>query len=99
MKFVIDLWMDACESEEELQAACREFIVEQLDFAGSSVKILEDEQNLDTELIAWCKQHAQGIFNLDENLPDGVGSMEIGKAHGYLNVVDELEKRRHERGY
>ncbi len=39
MKFVVDLWLDGYETEEEMEAACVAFIKEQLDFAASSVKI------------------------------------------------------------
>lgn len=39
-KYVIDLWMDGYETAEEHDAACVEFIKDQLDFAGSSVNIL-----------------------------------------------------------
>ena len=45
-KFVVDLWLDGYETEEEMIAACEEFIYEQLNFAGSSVKI---ERIEDTE--------------------------------------------------
>jgi len=40
-KFVIDLWLDGYETEEEHDAACEEFIRDQLDFSGSSVNIIE----------------------------------------------------------
>jgi hypothetical protein len=45
-KFVVDLWLDGYETEEEMTAACEEFIYEQLNFAASSVKItlLEDTE-------------------------------------------------------
>lgn len=43
MKMLIDLWMDGYETEEEHKKACIAFVEEQLDFAGSSVKIVEIE--------------------------------------------------------
>ena len=43
MKMLIDLWMDGYETEEDHKKACIAFVEEQLDFAGSSVKILEVE--------------------------------------------------------
>ena len=38
-KFIVDLWLDGYESEEEMEAACEEFIYEQLNFTASSVTI------------------------------------------------------------
>ena len=43
-KFVVDLWLDGYDSEEEMAAACKEFIYDQLNFAASSVKIQELEE-------------------------------------------------------
>lgn len=40
-RFVIDLWLDGYEDDEEMARACEEFIQEQLDFAGSGVKIVK----------------------------------------------------------
>lgn len=40
MKFLIDLNMDGYLSREEEQEACKEFILDQLDFSASYVKIL-----------------------------------------------------------
>lgn len=44
-KFIVDLWMDGYNTEEEMEKACEEFIKEQLDFSGSSVKIQKIEEN------------------------------------------------------
>lgn len=38
-KFIVDLWMDGYDSEEEMEKACEEFIYEQLDFSASSVRV------------------------------------------------------------
>lgn len=38
-KFIVDLWLDGYNSEEEAEKACEKFIYEQLNFAGSGVKI------------------------------------------------------------
>ena len=40
-KFIVDLWLDGYDSEEEMKAACKEFIYEQLNFSASSVTITE----------------------------------------------------------
>jgi hypothetical protein len=45
-KFIVDLWIDGYETEEAMEAACEEFIYEQLNFTASSVKITRIE---DTE--------------------------------------------------
>ena len=45
-KFIVELWLDGYETEEEMEAACEEFIYEQLNFTASSVTITRIE---DTE--------------------------------------------------
>lgn len=40
-KFIVDLWLDGYETEEESNAAAKEFIDDQLNFSGSSVQIQE----------------------------------------------------------
>ncbi len=44
-KFIVDLWLDGYETEEEMIQACEEFIYEQLSFSASSVSVerIEDE--------------------------------------------------------
>ena len=42
-KFIVELWLDGYETEEEMEAACEEFIYEQLNFAASSVEITRIE--------------------------------------------------------
>lgn len=41
MIFVVDLWMDGYNSEEEMNKACKEFIKEQLDNTATSVQVIE----------------------------------------------------------
>jgi hypothetical protein len=38
-KFIVTLWLDGIEGEENQKEACREFIENQLDFSASSVKV------------------------------------------------------------
>ena len=38
-RFIVDLWLDGYDSEEEMIDACKEFIYEQLNFSASNVKI------------------------------------------------------------
>jgi len=42
-KFLVELWLDGYETEEEEEKACEEFIKEQLDFAGTSVKVTKKD--------------------------------------------------------
>jgi len=44
-RFIVDLWLDGYETEEEMIQACEEFIYEQLNFAGSSVHIERIDDN------------------------------------------------------
>jgi len=45
-KFIVDLWLDGYETEEEMEEACEEFIYDQLNMTASSVKIqkIEDDE-------------------------------------------------------
>lgn len=42
-KFIVDLWLDGYETEEEMEEACEEFIYQQLNFTASSVQITRIE--------------------------------------------------------
>ncbi len=47
-KFIVDLWLDGYDTEEEMSAACEEFIYSQLNFSGSGVEITRiTEDNAD----------------------------------------------------
>lgn len=46
MKFEIDLHLDGFNNYEEERKACIEFIDQQLDFSGSSVKIIDEARFL-----------------------------------------------------
>lgn len=48
-KFIVEIWLDGYNSEEEMEEACEEFIYEQLNFAASSVRITKIEDNEDLE--------------------------------------------------
>jgi hypothetical protein len=45
-RFIVDLWLDGYDAEEEMISACEEFIYEQLNFTASSVKIKLVEEDL-----------------------------------------------------
>lgn len=38
-RFIVDLWLDGYDTEEEMIDACEEFIYEQLNFSASNVEI------------------------------------------------------------
>ena len=44
-KFIVDLWLDGYETEEEMEEACAEFIYQQLTMTASNVEItlIEEE--------------------------------------------------------
>jgi hypothetical protein len=39
MKFLVDLSLDGYDSQDEMEKACLEFLEDQLNFAGSSVRV------------------------------------------------------------
>jgi hypothetical protein len=47
-KYIVELWLDGYDSEEEREIAELEFIKEQLDFSGSSVKVTKIEDSDET---------------------------------------------------
>ena len=50
-KFVVDLWLDGYDTEEEMAAACKVFIYEQLNFAGSGVEITQINEDVDNDAV------------------------------------------------
>ena len=51
-KYIVDLWLDGYDTEEEMTKACDEFIYDQLNFTASSVRVKrideEDYQQLNS---------------------------------------------------
>ena len=43
-RFIVDLWLDGYDTEEEADEACAEFIYEQLNMTASSVTITQIEE-------------------------------------------------------
>lgn len=39
-KFIIEVWLDGYDSEEEMEAACPEFIEEMLNSAGTTCRVI-----------------------------------------------------------
>jgi len=52
MKFLIDLWMDGYNSEEEMKEACIVYIKDQLDSSATSIKVL----NYDDEITKYVSE-------------------------------------------
>ena len=49
-RYIVDLWLDGYETEEEVEEACDEFLYEQLNMTASSVtfrKINDSDTDLD----------------------------------------------------
>ena len=49
-RYIVDLWLDGYETEEEMEEACDEFLYEQLNMTASSVtfrKINDSDTDLD----------------------------------------------------
>lgn len=44
-RFIVDLWLDGYDTEEDMIDACEEFIYEQLNFSASDVKIVRHCEN------------------------------------------------------
>ena len=59
-KYLLDLWLDGYETEEEMVSACDKFIDDQLNITASSLKferITEDSQEAKIEqLNNFCKE-------------------------------------------
>lgn len=43
-KYIVDLWLDGYDTEEEMEKACDKFIYDQLDFTASSVRVKRIEE-------------------------------------------------------
>jgi len=50
-KFIVDIWLDGYESEEEMADACEEFIYDQLNFTASSVTVTRVEEGREVNII------------------------------------------------
>ena len=85
-KFIVDLWLDGYETEEEMAEACETFIHDQLNFSGSGVKVTK---------IPSPKDVANQIVNVQPMPNDCInGLRELSKseqdltAEGYKPVSD-----------
>ena len=46
-KFIVELWLDGYETNEEMEGACLEFIEDQLNITASSVKVEKFDSNIE----------------------------------------------------
>lgn len=44
-EYIVNLWLDGYDTEEQMEKACDEFIYEQLNFTASSVKVKRSDYN------------------------------------------------------
>lgn len=42
-EYIVDLWLDGYDTEEQMEKACDEFIYEQLNFTASSVRVKKSD--------------------------------------------------------
>jgi len=54
-RFIVDLELDGYNTDEEREAACIEFIEDQLDFSASSVKVSKFDTMFDKLFTKWAK--------------------------------------------
>jgi len=65
MEFIVDLWLDGHETEEEMEKACIEFMDEQLNITASSVSIVKNTRPQICEATAY-KWAGQALRNCPE---------------------------------
>ena len=44
-KYIVDLWLDGYDTEDEMEKACDEFIYDQLNFTAASVRVKRIEED------------------------------------------------------
>ena len=65
-RFIVDLWLDGYDTEEEMIDACEEFIYEQLNFSASNVKIEKNDE--DRKMTNYLKTLVDQEFTSSEQL-------------------------------
>lgn len=60
-KYIVDLWLDGYDSEEETEEECKKFIYEQLNMTASSVSIEKYNDDNDANLIFGTKSEREVI--------------------------------------
>ena len=72
-KFLVDLYVDGYETEEERDAACEDFIYEQLDCTASSVKVQKLNPNREAAIEKMAE--ALGTFASLTYIGNGLSEM------------------------
>ena len=70
MNFIVELYLDGYDTEEEMNVACREFIYEQLNFAASGVTITEMEETMPVTRDELAEDIAGAFFATTKELFD-----------------------------
>ena len=78
MKFIVDLWLDGYLTTQETEKACVQFMEDQLDFAGSSVKITKLANDLPAKIVRVLSDWGKG------NQPDDPDITWIHQRYGVL---------------
>ena len=62
-EYIVNLWLDGYDTEEQMEEACDEFIYEQLNFTASSVRVKKSDyaallasHNALVEAVAWERE-------------------------------------------
>jgi len=55
-RFIVDLWLDGYDTDQEADSAAETFIVENLDFSASSVKVTRISDDLYDEVLKRSKE-------------------------------------------
>jgi hypothetical protein len=62
--YIVDLWLDGYESEQEMEDACNEFIYDQLNMTASSVRIKKID---DVDIDKLVKVMNGELYNSEKN--------------------------------
>lgn len=52
-EYIVNLWLDGYDTEEEMEKACDEFIYDQLNFTASSVQVKRSDYTALVEAVRW----------------------------------------------
>jgi hypothetical protein len=80
-EYIVNLWLDGYDTEEQMEEACDEFIYDQLNFTASSVRVKRSDyaallarHDALVEAVAWEREcirqlDCAGKFWEDDNIP------------------------------
>jgi hypothetical protein len=91
-RFIVDIWLDGYDTEEEMIDACEEFIYEQLNFSASNVKIEkidEDWTMTDEQILNLASMY---FYQMDP--PEGRTEIEwIGSKNDILEFARDIKNK------